>query len=319
MNMTAESRPGRSGYFVAAALALAGIAASALLVIHIVTQIDGDARFLAPGSHALTVEKPGTQVIWNDYRTVFEGRSYDLPERLPDGLRIRVTEAATGKAVDVAPSRSASSKTSEAERVSIASFEAEAPGRYTITIEGDFPPRVFSVGPSIVLKILGTIFAAIGLVVLGFAAGLALAIWTFLRRNPVSSAPAAPAAVAPAAAPQSAPAPATTSEEVARQAAIAVYALQAASFVVVITMVAGVILNYIKRDDVAGTWLESHYTWQIRTFWWWLAWMVVAAILAIIVVGIAVAIVNQIWLLYRILKGWLRLSEGKPMYSHKSN
>jgi uncharacterized membrane protein len=315
--MQAETRPGRFGYFAAVALAVGGVVACAVIIVWFVARLDGGARFVAPGSHAFRVEKAGKQVIWNDYRTVFEGRSYSASEQLPDGLHIRVTEAASGKDIDIESDRGASSKTSAAERVSIASFEA-VPGRYTITIEGNFPPRVFSVGPSFLLRLFGTIASALAVMFLGFAVALALAIWTFLQRHP--SAPAAGPAPAPGAAPPPSPVIAVkttesaTPEEAARQAAIAVYALQAASFLVVITMIAGVILDYVKREDVAGTWLESHYTWQIRTFWWWLVWMAVAAVLAVIFVGIAVALVNQIWLLYRIIKGWIRLSEGKPMY-----
>jgi uncharacterized membrane protein len=317
--MPAENRPGRSGYLIAAVLAIAGFAGGVALVVNLLSNLDADVRFVAPGSQDFTVRKPGTQIIWNDYRTVYGGRSFDLPEKLPDGVQIRVFsyDGTSGRPVDVVPNRGASSKTSEADRVSIASFEALAPGRYSIVIDGDFPERVFSVGPNLVLKILGTIFTAIGLSAIGVAAGLALAIWTFLRRNPSAPVPSTAAAGAPPAATgQASPVVAVTvtPEETARQVAIAVYALQAASFLVVVSMVAGVILNYVKREDVAGTWLESHYTWQIRTFWWWLVWMIVAAVLAIIVVGIAVALVNQIWLLYRIIKGWLRLSERKPMY-----
>ncbi len=94
------------------------------------------------------------------------------------------------------------------------------------------------------------------------------------------------------------------------------YALQAASFLIPFASVAGIIVNYVKREDVAGTWLESHFTWQIRTFWWWLVWLLVGLVLAIIVVGFFVWFADAIWLVYRIAKGWTRLSEGKPMYSN---
>ena len=318
MNMPIENRPGRFGYFAAVAIAVGSVVACAALIVMFIASLENDARFVAPGSHAITVQKPGKQIIWNDYRTVFGGRSYDVPEQLPDGLSIRVTEAETGKDVDIVASRGASSKTAEADRLSIAAFEAERPGRYTITIMGDFPPRVFSVGPEFLVQLFGTIFGAIAVVIAGFATALGLAVWTFIKRHPSVPGPR-PEPPSGAAPPPASPVVAvkTTPEESARQMAIAVYALQAASFVVVVTMIGGVILNYVKREDAAGTWLESHYTWQIRTFWWWLAWMAVAAVLAIIVVGIAVAIVNQIWLLYRIIKGWMRLSEGKPMYPQK--
>jgi uncharacterized membrane protein len=77
----------------------------------------------------------------------------------------------------------------------------------------------------------------------------------------------------------------------------------------------------VKRSDVRGTWLDSHFSWQIRTFWWALLWAViigvVGALLAIVVIGFAIWIVGffvlGIWAIYRIARGWLRLRDGKPM------
>jgi uncharacterized membrane protein len=73
-----------------------------------------------------------------------------------------------------------------------------------------------------------------------------------------------------------------------------------------------VILNYVKRSEVRGTWLDSHFSWQIRTFWYALAWLAVGGLLFVTVVGIPVAVVlwfgTGIWVLYRIIRGWLALS-----------
>ncbi len=93
-----------------------------------------------------------------------------------------------------------------------------------------------------------------------------------------------------------------------------IYGLQAFGFVLPLTYVAAVIINYIKIDDLRGTWLESHFRWQMRTFWWGLLWTVLGSITALIVVGYYILLANAIWLLYRIIKGWLRLSEKKEMY-----
>lgn len=101
----------------------------------------------------------------------------------------------------------------------------------------------------------------------------------------------------------------------ARQLTTLVYALQAASFFVGITLIAAVVINYIKRDEMAGTWLESHFRWQIRTFWFCLLWSVVGLALLVVVVGFFVLGATAIWLVYRIAKGWIRLSEGKSMYA----
>ncbi len=93
-----------------------------------------------------------------------------------------------------------------------------------------------------------------------------------------------------------------------------VYILQALSFFTGITFIAAVVVNYIKKEDVQGTWLESHFLWQIRTFWYGFLWGAIGVALFVFVVGYFVLIANTIWLLYRIIKGWLRLSEGKAMY-----
>lgn len=112
------------------------------------------------------------------------------------------------------------------------------------------------------------------------------------------------------------PAPkATETDHSMKQLTQVVYALQAASFLVGVSLIAAVIVNYVKREDVAGTLYESHFTWQIRTFWWALLWGVIGTLLALVVVGFAILAADAIWFLYRIIKGWLRLSEGKPMYA----
>ena len=78
-----------------------------------------------------------------------------------------------------------------------------------------------------------------------------------------------------------------------------------------------VILNYVKRSDVRGTWLDSHFSWQIRTFWFALLWLTLGAVLFVTVVGIPFAIVlwfaTGIWVLYRIIRGWLALSSQKEL------
>jgi len=78
-----------------------------------------------------------------------------------------------------------------------------------------------------------------------------------------------------------------------------------------------VIINYVKRSDVRGTWLDSHFSWQIRTFWFALLWVLVAAVLFVTVIGIpfawAIWVITGIWVLYRIIRGWLALVSHKAM------
>ncbi len=78
-----------------------------------------------------------------------------------------------------------------------------------------------------------------------------------------------------------------------------------------------VVLNYVKRSDVRGTFLESHFRWQIRTFWFALLWALLAGLFFVTFVGIplAVAIVAVVglWVLYRIIRGWLALVSERAM------
>lgn len=92
-----------------------------------------------------------------------------------------------------------------------------------------------------------------------------------------------------------------------------VYALQAAGFFVGLTWIVAIVMNYVKREEVAGTWLESHFTWQIRTFWFGLLWGVVGGLLTLVLVGFLILLAAGVWIIYRIVKGWLNLNDGKPM------
>lgn len=98
-----------------------------------------------------------------------------------------------------------------------------------------------------------------------------------------------------------------------KNVALVVYVLYALSFLYGITAIAGVVIAYIKRDDVRGTWLESHFAWQIRTFWWGLVWTVVGVVLALVAVGFLILFAVWIWAIYRVVKGWLRLNDGREV------
>lgn len=82
-----------------------------------------------------------------------------------------------------------------------------------------------------------------------------------------------------------------------------------------------VIINYVKRGEARGTWLESHFAWQIRTFWYALLWAVVVGVLgalfAIVIVGFAIWAIGLFalgaWAIYRIARGWLRLKDRQAM------
>lgn len=79
------------------------------------------------------------------------------------------------------------------------------------------------------------------------------------------------------------------------------------------------IINYVKRDDARGTIYESHMSWQIRSFWWFLLWVIViavpAALLTVLTFGLFsfLFIIPAIWFVYRMIKGMLWLRDGRAM------
>ena len=82
-----------------------------------------------------------------------------------------------------------------------------------------------------------------------------------------------------------------------------------------------VVLNYVKRGDVSGTWLDSHFRWQIRTFWFGVLWVVLCGLLVVLTLGLGLIVVwlplaiVALWFVYRVARGWLRLGARRPMYA----
>ena len=81
-----------------------------------------------------------------------------------------------------------------------------------------------------------------------------------------------------------------------------------------------VVLNDVKRGDVRGTWLESHFRWQIRTFWFGLLWISLCLLFIVTTLGIGIVIawlpifIVGFWFIYRIVWGWISLKDARPMY-----
>ena len=94
------------------------------------------------------------------------------------------------------------------------------------------------------------------------------------------------------------------------------------SFIGGLPSIVAVIMNYARRSATVGTYLESHFRWQIRTFWYALLWAIaivlVSAPFMIILIGFGIAwiglVVLGLWIAYRVIRGWLALRDGRPMY-----
>lgn len=91
----------------------------------------------------------------------------------------------------------------------------------------------------------------------------------------------------------------------------------AGGFVFGLPSLVAVFLNYWMRSEVRGTWLESHFLWQIRTFWFTLLWLVVYGLFLITIIGIPIAwvliVILGFWVAYRVVRGWLALNAGESI------
>ncbi len=108
---------------------------------------------------------------------------------------------------------------------------------------------------------------------------------------------------------------AKTPEQLAslRQITLVIYILYALSWLIGISASVAIVINYGMREDAAGTLYESHFTWQIRTFWWALLWCVIGVLSMVILIGFAILFAAAVWSIYRIVKGWLYWNDRRPM------
>ncbi|WP_206099672.1 DUF4870 family protein [Rheinheimera riviphila] len=116
----------------------------------------------------------------------------------------------------------------------------------------------------------------------------------------------------------------TQREQSAKTLTSVLYALYALSFLSGISGVVAIIINIIKKSEVEGTFLASHFRWQIRTFLFSVCWTLLGFALFLMaagvngvplfVAGILLIATSTIWFIYRVAKGWLYLNDNKPMY-----
>ncbi|MDM1244256.1 MULTISPECIES: hypothetical protein [Acinetobacter] len=91
------------------------------------------------------------------------------------------------------------------------------------------------------------------------------------------------------------------------------YILYIVGFFVGVTPIIAIIMNYLKRAEMRGTWLESHVNWQIKTFWVTLIAYLVGAVLTTILIGFIVLLLAFIWHIYRLVKGLMALNNNQPV------
>lgn len=93
-----------------------------------------------------------------------------------------------------------------------------------------------------------------------------------------------------------------------------IYALQAASVLLLVPILLAAVMGYAKEEEVKGTWLESHVRWQIRTFWPAMVLGLAGMFFAFCFVGYVLLLADAVWIGYRVSRGWMRLAANRNMY-----
>lgn len=137
-------------------------------------------QFLAPGSMEMTAEKPGRYYLWNDYQTIFDGRTYHSPEDLPAGLEITIMDD-HGERLTFISDGSTSRGGGSSSKRSIGYVEVTGTRHLTVVVSGTADPRVFSFARSDTMKIVGLVLCGMGGSVLLALAGIILSIIGIVR------------------------------------------------------------------------------------------------------------------------------------------
>ena len=151
------------------------------IVLPIVLGEKNKEQFVIPGSTHVAVEEAGRYYLWNDYQTVFKGKSYIRSEAIPDGLEITIKNEKTGEPYNFVSDSSISSSSGTSSKKAIGYIEVLTPGTVCIEILGGDEERIFSFSRSILLAMFGLILGGFGLSMILGLSGVALLIWGIVK------------------------------------------------------------------------------------------------------------------------------------------
>ncbi len=152
-------------------------------VLIILTAILGKSnavQFKVPGTCETSVGKPGRYYLWNDFQTVFNGKSYHRSKTLPDGMEFKI-HTADGALLPFVSDTSITSSVNGSSKDSIGYVEIQSPGRVKIEVTGGEEERIFSFAPSDLFNILGLLAGGVGLSALVALSGLGLGLWGIIK------------------------------------------------------------------------------------------------------------------------------------------
>ena len=151
------------------------------IVLSLVIGDKNEEQFMIPGSTQVVVEEAGRYYLWNDYQTVFKGKSYSRSEAIPDGIEIKIKNRETGELFSFVSDTSTSSSSGSSSKNSIGYIEVPTPGSVHIEVLGGNEERVFSFSRSGLLALFGLILGGFGLSMTLGLSGAGLTIWGVVK------------------------------------------------------------------------------------------------------------------------------------------
>ena len=151
-----------------------------LFVLSLLKAHEQETQFKIPGTIEVALKEPGRYYLWNDFRTVYNGKSYDRPESTPDGIEIRIRDA-SGHQLQFVSDASISMSSGASSKKSIGYIEVEHPGEVTVEVKGGSDERIFSFSQSGLLKIFSMIIGGFGLLMMTAVAGIGLIVWGIVK------------------------------------------------------------------------------------------------------------------------------------------
>lgn len=183
MDPFTKSGPSKAWYVVGVIAILLTPVFPVLSIIDVVSALWGGEEFLVPGTHTLTVQEPGTYVLWHNAETFFRGQRYRSGSSLPDGMMIKIVHEESGEEITLDSAVESSESSGSRMSYSICKFRAEAPGRYRIEVSNMPGKRVFMVRKSLLSQLLATFLVCAVCGVVGWIGGPVLIILVAVKRN----------------------------------------------------------------------------------------------------------------------------------------
>jgi hypothetical protein len=151
-----------------------------LFILPLILGGANELQFRVPGTIQAVVDEPGSYYLWNDYETVYFGKSYNRSKTIPDGTEIRIRNE-NGEQLAFVSDKSISESSGSSSKNSIGYVTVQKPGKINIEVTGGSEERIFSFSRSRVLKFLGILLGGFSLSMLFAIGGLSIAIWGIIK------------------------------------------------------------------------------------------------------------------------------------------